>query len=114
MKGFFGQNLSFQKNLPQIGEFLLKCLSNESVTVVLESLNSIFDIYAEESQVFKSLNMLNALGQTFQRLNKIKENKEKEMNDQSDVDEEEEEMILEEIDESLLNLKNFIDYKKKN
>eukprot|EP01132_Coremiostelium_polycephalum_P008259 gene8259-10149_t len=102
--GISGQKPFCQPFLKDIGQFLLYSLKDESAEVISESLNSIFDIFAEPpvNSIFNELSMLQHLEQFLPILkNKIKLEKKK-------LDR----ALLDRLDESRINLSRFITYKK--
>ncbi|EGG20012.1 armadillo repeat-containing protein [Cavenderia fasciculata] len=104
MVGILGQRPICQPMLSDIGQLLIQCLKDSNAQVVGETLNSIFDIYAEPpvNAIFKQLGMLQVLEQFVPILrNKIKT--EKKTLDRH---------LLDRLDESRINLTRFISYKK--
>ncbi|EGC36763.1 hypothetical protein DICPUDRAFT_77593 [Dictyostelium purpureum] len=103
--GIVGQKPYSQSILKEIGTFLLQCLSKDSpADIISESLNSIFDIFAEPpvNQIAKEIQMIQQL-EAFVPIirNKIKLDKKK-------LDR----ALLDRLDESRINLSRFIAYKK--
>ncbi|EFA82655.1 armadillo repeat-containing protein [Heterostelium album PN500] len=105
MIGLMGQKDMCKSILNQIGQLFVYCLANDqNAEVIAETLNSIFDVFAEPpvNQVFKELNMMSTLEQYVPILrNKIKTDKKK-------LDRQ----MLDRLDESRINLTRFIQYKK--
>eukprot|EP01133_Synstelium_polycarpum_P005705 gene5705-6590_t len=104
MIGLMGQKEMCQPILREIGQLLLFCLNDPSAEIIAESLNSIFDIFAEPhvNTIFKELNMLSVLDSFVPHLrNKIKTDRRK-------IDR----SLLDRLDESRINLTRFIAYKK--
>lgn len=101
--GFFGQLSNFFNELPLIGEIFVSFLKDESLEVVCETLNSIFDVFAEPNinKIFSELNMMKILIELLNKLEKIN------FNNINDI-----EMDEESFRESLTDLQNFIKYKQ--
>ncbi|KYQ92818.1 armadillo repeat-containing protein [Tieghemostelium lacteum] len=90
--------------LKDIGNCLLLALKDPSAEIISESLNSIFDIYAEPhvNQICKELNLITHLESFVPVIrNKLKSDKKKL-----------ERSLLDRLDESRINLTRFINYKK--
>ncbi|KAN0025585.1 hypothetical protein ACTFIU_002024 [Dictyostelium citrinum] len=103
--GIAGQKPYCQNILKEIAMFLLQCLNKDlPADIISESLNSIFDIYAEPNvnSIIKEVSLIQHL-EAFVPIirNKIKTDKKK-------LDR----ALLDRLDESRINLSRFITYKK--
>ncbi|KAN0035561.1 hypothetical protein ACTA71_004841 [Dictyostelium dimigraforme] len=103
--GIAGQKPFCQNILKEIAMFLLQCLNKDlPADIISESLNSIFDIFAEPNvnKIVKEVSLIQHL-ETFIPIirNKIKTDKKK-------LDR----ALLDRLDESRINLSRFITYKK--
>eukprot|EP01121_Diplochlamys_sp_Union-15-3_P015594 TRINITY_DN5193_c0_g1_i1.p1 TRINITY_DN5193_c0_g1~~TRINITY_DN5193_c0_g1_i1.p1 ORF type:complete len:294 (-),score=43.89 TRINITY_DN5193_c0_g1_i1:27-809(-) len=103
MLGVLGQQAAFLTLLPDIGNLLLGFLSDTSVLVVVEAVNAILDIFADDAldDLVTKLNMLPQLEQVLPKLSKLVK------------DTSEDNIMLDRLDEARLNTKRFLEYKKK-
>lgn len=100
--GVLGQNQFFENHLNDLCILFLSCLGDNSTEVALESLNSIFDVFAEPNvnQIVVKVGMMDKLLQCHQQIKQMLKSKTI-SND-----------LLERLDEAETNLGNFIEYKR--
>jgi len=104
MLGIVGQLPHHTALIAEIGKLLLDSLQDKSALVVAESLNSIFDIFAEVNynQIVKNIEMMRILESFVPHLkNKVKSEKRTVEHD-----------VWNRLDDSRINLVRFIKYKK--
>jgi len=101
MLGFLGRH-SLSSELYEIGGVLLFCLNDPSLLVVMEALNSIFDIFSDDNSkaIIAELQMLTTLRHLYKKLRVSKKDKQL-IRDR--------ELFLR-VEESIVNLRRFIAY----